>query len=103
MNPTVAKTIELTDEVQLAIEAGDWQRAHELEIERRALLEQLAATPLGAAGMEPELAALEERTARLIGLVQHHRRRVLREAAVARSAQDGVAAYAGASADKIRA
>ncbi len=46
------------------------------------------------ASLRPTFAALEARNHRLIGLVEHHKRRVLREAAVARTGHDGAAAYA---------
>jgi hypothetical protein len=64
-----------------------------LETERRRLLEQLVVAP-GAGDLRATFASLEERNHRLIGLVEHLKRRVLREAAVARTAHDGAAAYA---------
>jgi hypothetical protein len=89
----VATVLALSDRVQSAIEAGDWAHAQELETERRRLLEQLAVT--GSDGeRRSTFTALEARNHRLIGLVEHHKRRVLREAAVARTAHDGAAAYA---------
>jgi hypothetical protein len=93
MSPLVATVLDLTDRVQAAIDDGDWPRAQELETERRRLLEQLAAAP-DAGDLRPTFAALEARNRRLIGLVEHHKRRVLREAAVARNGRDGAAAYA---------
>ena len=92
MNPLVATVIDLTDQVQAAIDGGDWPRAQELETERRRLLEQLAAAP-DAGDLKPTFAALETRNHRLIGLVEHHKRRILREAAVARTGHDAAAAY----------
>jgi hypothetical protein len=92
MSPLVATVSELTDQVQAAIECGDWPRAQELETERRRLLEQLATLP-DVGDLRSTFAALEERNHRLVGLVQHHKRRVLREAAVARTAHEGAAAY----------
>jgi hypothetical protein len=93
MSPLVATVLDLTDQVQAAIEAGDWLRARELETERRGLLERLAvARDLG--DLRPTFEALEARNRRMIGLVEHHKRRVLREAAVARTGHDGAAAYA---------
>jgi len=93
MTALVATVLELTDRVQAAIETGDWPQAQELESERRRLLEQLATAP-DAGNLRATFAALDARNQRLIGLVEHHKRRVLREAAVARTAQFGVAAYA---------
>ena len=92
MSPLVATVIDLTDQVHAAIDDGDWPRAQELETERRRLLEQLAAAPDGG-DLKPTFAALEARNHRLIGLVEHHKRRVLREAAVARTGHDAAAAY----------
>jgi hypothetical protein len=93
MTALVATVLGLTDQVQAAIEGGDWPRARELETERRRLLEQLALAP-DAGDLRAAFASLEARNHRLIGLVEHQKRRVLREAAVARTAHDGAAAYA---------
>jgi hypothetical protein len=103
MESLAATVIALTDRVEAAIDAGDWLRARELETERRGLLERLAASP-DTGGLAQTFTALEARNRRLIGLVEHHKRRVLREAAVARTAHDGAAKYvdvrrAGASID----
>lgn len=92
MSALVAAVIDLTDRVEAAIDSGDWLRAQQLEGERRGLLEQLALSK-GAAEVRATLATLEARNLRLIGLVEHQKRRVLREAAVARAARDGAAAY----------
>ena len=92
MNPLVATVLDLTDQVQAAIDDGDWPRAQELETERRRLLEQLAVAA-DAGDLTPTFTALEARSRRMIGLVEHHKRRVLREAAVARTGHDGAAAY----------
>ena len=100
MSTLVGTVLELTDRVEAAIESGDWIGAQELESERRRLLEQLAFSP-DAGAAKATFAALEARNFRLIGLVEHLKRRVLREAAVERTAQAGAAAYAalgGASA-----
>lgn len=99
MSPLVATVIALTDRVQNAIDAGDWPRAQQLEAERRELLEQLAAAPDAPAEVAQTFAALDGRTRHLIGLVEHHKRRVLREAAVAKTGHNGAAAYADNSAD----
>ena len=92
MNP-VAAVIDLTERVEAAIEAGDWSGAHELERDRRRLLEELAASSTPRSDLAQTFAALKERNHRLVGLVEHMKRRVLREAALARSAHAGVAAY----------
>ncbi len=93
MTALVPKVLELTDRVEAAIESGEWLLAQELESERRGLLEQLASAP-DAGDLRGTFTALEARNRRLVGLVEHQRRRVLREAAVARSGQAGAAAYA---------
>jgi hypothetical protein len=93
MESLAATVIALTDRVEAAIDAGDWLHARELETERRSLLERLAAAP-DSAGLAETFSALEERNRRLIGLVEHHKRRVLREAAVARSGHQSAAKYA---------
>ena len=103
MNPLVDTVIALTDQVQSAIDAGDWPRAQELETERRGLLETLAATPDTTGEVVRTFTALEARNRRLIGLVEHHKRRVLREAAVAKTGHDGAAAYADNSASQSAA
>jgi hypothetical protein len=92
VNP-VAAVIDLTDRVEAAIEAGDWPGAQELERERRRRLEELAASSVPRTALARTFAALEQRNHRLLGLVEHMKRRVLREAAVARSAHAGAAAY----------
>lgn len=94
MSSLVATVLELTDQVQAAIDGGDWPRAQEVEAQRRALLEELAAAANAGADLKQTFAALEQRNRRLIGLVEHHKRRILREAAVARTGQEGAAAYA---------
>ena len=96
MSPLVAKVLELTDRVQAAIDGGDWPQAQELETQRRRLLEELVASGASKTELAPTFGALAARNHRLIGLVEHHRRRVLREAAVAQSAHAGAAVYAAA-------
>lgn len=102
MTGDVARVLELTDRVEAAIEAGDWPLARELETERRGMLEQLASV-LERGALRSTFTALDARNHRLIGLVEHQKRRVLREAAVARTAQAGAAAYGelGGTADAI--
>ena len=90
--------LELTDQVQAAIDVGDWQRAQALETERRAALERLVAECGMGADLPSALTALEQGNRRLIGLVEHHKRRVLREAATVRTSHAGVSAYEAAGA-----
>jgi isocitrate dehydrogenase kinase/phosphatase len=84
--------LELTDRVQAAIDAGDWQQASELETERRAQLEKLVAEQT-AQDVRSALDAIAQRTRRLIGLVEHHRRRVLREATTVTAGHAAAARY----------
>jgi hypothetical protein len=93
MQPLVATVLDLTDRVEGAIERGDWVDAQQLETERRRLLEQLAAAS-APGDVAPTFATLEARNHRLLGLVEHHKRRILREATTVRAARDGAAAYA---------
>jgi hypothetical protein len=94
---SVAVVITLTDRVEAAIEAGDWLGAQELESERRRLLEELAASSAPRTELNRAFAALEQRNHRLLGLVEHMKRRVLREAAVAQKGHAGAAAYSDAA------
>jgi hypothetical protein len=87
--------LELTDRVQAAIDAGDWLQANELETERRAQLEKFVAEQ-NAMEARSVLDALAVRTHRLIGLVEHHRRRVLREATTVSAGHAAAARYAEA-------
>lgn len=94
--------LELTEEIQTAIDAGDWQRASDIDAERRARLESLIAehgdTDDGSA-MRNAFAALLERNRRLIGEVDHHRRAVLRDASMIRTGQAAVSSYGAAPAE----
>ena len=97
MTPLVPRRVlDLTDQVQAAIDGGDWQRASELDTERRALLEQLAWRRSRAIS-STTLAALE-RNHRLIGRVEHHKRRILRDASIVTNRSDGAAPTPTASA-----
>jgi len=100
MNPLINTALELTEQVQTAIDAGDWPRAQELEAERLGVLQRLAAAGDATDAVVATFRALEERNHRLVGLVQHHRRRVLREAAVARSGEAGAAVYGAITAER---
>jgi hypothetical protein len=90
---TLDTLLELTDRVQAAIDTGDWQRANQLEVERRAQLEDLVLAQRNAAALAPALASLRDRTYRLVGLVEHHRRRVLREATMVSTGHAAAARY----------
>ena len=92
MTSALDTLLELTDRVQTAIDAGDWQQANDLETERRAQLERLVAEQT-AMDVRSVLDALAQRTYRLIGLVEHHRRRVLREATTVTAGHAAAARY----------
>lgn len=80
----LAYVLAMTEQVEAAISAGDWQHAADLEEQRRgalfALLEQTGAE------IEPSLrdalAGVVARTHRMIGEAHHHRRALLREASM---------------------
>jgi hypothetical protein len=91
---SIADVLELTDRVQAAIDAGDWQTAQELETQRRAAIERLVAEHGAGGDMTGALTQLHERNQRLIGEVHHHRRRVLRDASLVRTGQSAASAYA---------
>ncbi len=93
MNGRLNEILALTDAVQQAIDAGEWQRAHDVDVERRALLEALALEQGDAAALGAALANVQARTYVLIGQVEHHKRRVLREATTVKTAHTAVAAY----------
>jgi hypothetical protein len=96
MNPTLQAVLDLTDQVHAAIAAGEWQRASDLETVRRDLLEQLLggttpdSLPLAAAAA---LAQLHERSHHLVGEVEHHKRRLLREASIVKIGREAARAY----------
>jgi ribosome-associated protein YbcJ (S4-like RNA binding protein) len=94
MRTQLETILSLTDQVQAAIDSGEWQQAHALETERRTALEQLIEESGVGADGGTALAALEERNLRLIGLVEHHKRRVLREATTVNTGHAAAAAYA---------
>ncbi len=94
MRSLLEAVLDLTDRVQAAIDAGDWAEATELEIERRAQLEKLVLAGDGAGSLTGALAAVQQRTYKLVGLVEHQRRRVLREATMVATGHAGAARYA---------
>jgi hypothetical protein len=88
--------LELTEQVQAAIDGGDWQRARELERARRDALVQLVAERAGDASVRSALADLYARNQRMLGDLDCERRRLLRDSALVTKAQAAVAAYSGA-------
>jgi hypothetical protein len=93
----LARIIELTDRVHAAIAAGDWAGARDLDIERRMRLEQLLAMQTrrdDTGELARVLSDLSSLTNRMIGEVEHHRRRVLREASTIKNGYAAVDSYA---------
>jgi hypothetical protein len=86
--------LDLTEQVQAAIDGGDWQRARELEGARRDAIVQLVAERAGDTSLPNALADLYARNQRMLGDVDRERRRLLRESALVTKAQTAMAAYA---------
>jgi hypothetical protein len=100
MKTLLEAVLDLTDRVQAAIDAGDWAAANELETLRRAQLEKLILAGDGAVPLTGVLDAIQQRTYKLIGLVEHHRRRVLREATTVTTGHAAAARYAEQGANR---
>jgi len=100
MSVQLTAILDLTDQVQAAIDGGDWQRARELEAARRDAIVQLVAEGVGDntgnTTLPNALADLYARNQRMLGDVHRERRRLLRESALVTKAQAAVAAYADA-------
>src|SRR4051794_4614521 len=97
MSVQLTAILDLTEQVQAAIDGGDWQRASELERARLAAIVQLVAERAGDASLPNALADLYARNQRMLGDVDLGRRRLLRESALVTKAQAAVAAYADAN------
>ena len=84
----VAEVLALTDQVEAAIAAGEWQQAADLEAQRRAtligLIERQGVSSNVAAELRDAMAGIASRTYRLIGQAQHHQRALLRDASMIR-------------------
>ena len=82
--PSLDRLLQLTDAVQAAISAGDWQDAAVAETERRAMLEAYVEQERAKHGdlgqLSEQLAGLQTRSHRLIGELAHHRRRLEQKA-----------------------
>jgi hypothetical protein len=100
MKTLLEAVLDLTDRVQAAIDAGDWAAANELETLRRAQLEKLILAGDGAVPLTGALDAIQQRTYKLIGLVEHHRRRVLREVTTVTTGHAAAARYAEQGANR---
>ena len=90
--------LELTEQVQAAIDGGDWLRARELEAVRHEAIVQLVAERAADPQVGAALAALYARNQRMLGDVDRQRRRLLRESAIVTTGQTAVAAYADTNA-----
>ena len=94
MTAQLTAILDLTEQVQAAIDGGDWRLARELEGARRDAIVRLVAERAGDASLPAALADLYARNQRMLGEVDRERRRLLRESAVVTKAQAAVAAYA---------
>ena len=100
---SVQRLASLTDAIQSAMDAGDWKQAATLAETRLETLRMLFA-PGGAAGLDAELFEkllldAQATNFRLIGEVDHHRRRLRREAELETSAERAVEHYAATARD----
>ena len=75
--------LEMTDAVQEAISAADWQEASRLETRRRALLEEFLQRERGVddslAHLHHAMTDLQARQNHMIGAVHHHRRAIVHD------------------------
>ena len=67
MTVQLTAILDLTEQVQAAIDGGDWQRARELEGARRDAIVQLVAERAGDASLPGALADLYARNQRMLG------------------------------------
>ena len=95
--PSLEQLLRLTDAVQAAISAGDWQKAAVAEAERRTMLEAYLERERGKNGdldrLSKELAGLQTRSNHLIGELSHHRRRLEQKACELGRGRRAVNAY----------
>jgi hypothetical protein len=91
--------LDLTEQVQAAIDGGDWQRARDLESARREAIVRLVAERPADPRIGDALAELYARNQRMLGDVEQQRRRLLRESALLKTGRAAVAAYGDANAN----
>ena len=91
--------LDLTEQVQAAIDGGDWQRARDLEAARREAIVRLVAERAADPQIRDALAELYARNQRMLGDVDRQRRHLLRESALLTTGQAAVAAYGDVNAD----
>ncbi len=94
MTAPLTSILDLTEQVQAAIDGGDWRLAHELEGARRDAIVRLVAEGAADASLPATLADLYARNQRMLGEVEHERRRLLRESARVTAGQAAISAYA---------
>ena len=85
--------LDLTDQVQAAIDGGDWSRARELDVARREAIARLVVERAADPQVREALAELYARNQRMLGDVDRARRGLLRESALLKTGQAAVAAY----------
>jgi hypothetical protein len=91
--------LDMTEQVQAAIDGGDWQRARDLESARREAIVRLVAERPAVPRIGDALAELYARNQRMLGDVEQQRRRLLRESALLKTGRAAVAAYGDANAN----
>ena len=96
MKVQLTAILDLTEQVQAAIDGGDWRLALDLESARRDAIVQLVAERAGDASLPSALADLYARNQRMLADVDRERRRLLRDSALVTKAQTAVAAYTDA-------
>lgn len=99
MSVRLTAILDLTEQVQAAIDGGDWQSAQELEEARRAAIVQLVAAQPGDTQIETALAELYARNQRMLAEVDEQRRQLLRAGALLKTGQAALAAYGDSRAD----
>jgi IS5 family transposase len=102
MTAAIGVILDLTEQIQAAIDGGDWQRASEIDTDRRAQLERLVADHAASdttGALRAALENLERGNRRFMGEVQHHQRAILRDASMVRTGQAAVASYGGTPAE----
>ncbi|HUL82002.1 MAG TPA: hypothetical protein VL131_07665 [Gammaproteobacteria bacterium] len=97
MTAQLTAVLDLTDQVQAAIDGGDWSRARELDVARREAIAQLVVERAADPHVGDALTELYARNQRMLGDVDRARRRLLRENALLKTGQAAVAAYDDAS------
>jgi hypothetical protein len=97
--PACEQLLALTRRIRDGLETGDWGAAAELEAERRGLMEAIFDGPPPAADL-PAITAILREVVRvndeLVGLAEHRRRALERDADVVALGRTAVRAYAAA-------